>query len=221
MQLSQSDIRQPKFKAAIFDLDGTLVDTYPALLESLNHVLSAFSLPAVDPPMIKKMVGRGLENLMRQAVGEERLKEGIMLFRSSYDQTHLRGSFLFPDVKETLLSLRRLGTNMAVASNKPSDYSRNILKHLDINQFFLECFGPDRGVRPKPDPEMLRTTMQVLQSTSEETLYVGDMILDVETARNAGVPVALISTGGYSLRELRDAHPDYLFPHFQMLLTIF
>ena len=68
-------------KAIIFDLDGTLVDSYPALQESLNHTLAHFDLPPVDSQKIRKMVGRGLENLMRQAVGEAHLQEGSRLFR--------------------------------------------------------------------------------------------------------------------------------------------
>src|SRR5262245_53802808 len=116
-----------KFKTVIFDLDGTLIDSYAAIQESLNYVLEYFGQPKVDLATTKKMVGRGLENLMQQAVGEDRKEQAITLFRKSYDETVMRGTFLLPEVAETIRNLHEHGIKMAVASNKPSIYSRSIL----------------------------------------------------------------------------------------------
>lgn len=210
-----------RFRAVIFDLDGTLVDSYPAILESLNDTRLAFGLQPYDLATVRVMVGRGLENLMRQAVGEEKLKQGIALFRKSYDETHLRGTHLLPGVRQTLEELKARNVRMAVATNKPSDYSRNILKHLEVDSFFAECSGPDRAGRAKPDPAMLNGLMIALQARPMETLYVGDMVLDIETARNAGVKLALIATGGNTYEELEDAEPDFLFHDITGLLSLF
>ena len=211
-----------KHRAVIFDLDGTLVDSYPAILESLNHTRLTLGLPPYDLATVKTMVGRGLENLMRQAVGEDQLKKATAIFRKSYDETHLRGTVILPGVRQTLEELHRTGLNMAVATNKPSDYSRNILKHLDLEQYFKECYGPDRcGGRAKPDPAMLNAVMIALKATPRESLYVGDMVLDAETARNAGVSLVLIATGGNSYTELDEIQPDYLFPDITGLLSLF
>lgn len=208
------------FRSIIFDLDGTLVDSYPAILESLNQVLNRFHKDPIDLETVKKLVGKGIENLITRAIGAEYVREGVKAFRASYDETHRRGTFLLPGVLSTLGGLHRKGIRMSIASNKPSDYSKNILEHLQINHFFLDCYGPDRGVPPKPDPAMLKSLMMVMNSSAEETLYVGDMTLDVQTARNAGVCVALIPTGGGSLEELRSAGPDFLLSNFSDILKL-
>jgi phosphoglycolate phosphatase len=177
-------------------------------------------MPQVDLKTVKKMVGRGLENLIRDAIGEAHLKEGVALFKRSYDETHLRGTFLLPDVKETLQALDKNGIRMAVASNKPSDYSKNILHHFKIDQYFAACYGPDVVQHTKPHPAMLQGLMKFMNVSPEQTLYVGDMLLDQETARNADVKVALIATGGNSDEEMREIDPDFLLKKFSELISL-
>lgn len=208
-----------QFRAFIFDLDGTLVDSYPGIMESLNHTRLQFGLPPYDLPTVKTMVGRGLENLMRQALGDERFREGMVIFRKNYDHAHLSGTLILPGVRQTLAELKSRGVRMAVASNKPSDYSLNILKHLGIDPYFAECSGPDRAGTTKPDPAMLKGLMNALDVSPQETLYVGDMVLDAETARNAGVQLALVATGGNTYVELEAANPDFLFHDITGLLS--
>ena len=209
-----------KFKTIIFDLDGTLIDSYHAIQESLNYVLEHYGLAKVDLPTVKKMVGRGLENLMQQAVGDQRKEQAIALFRKSYDETVMRGTFLLPEVAETIQALHEKGITLAVASNKPSIYSRTILENFELNPFFEACYGPDIVKQPKPHPAMLEELMQELSADKKETLYVGDMVIDIETARNAGIPVALIATGGNSSDELRSMNPDYFLNSFGSLRLI-
>ncbi len=209
-----------KFKTIIFDLDGTLIDSYHAIQESLNYVLEHYGLAKVDLPTVKKMVGRGLENLMQRAVGDQRKEQAIALFRKSYDETVMRGTFLLPEVAETIRALHEKGIKMAVASNKPSIYSRTILENFELNPFFEACYGPDVVKQPKPHPAMLEGLMKELSADKKETLYVGDMVIDVETARNAGIPVALIATGGNSSDELRSMNPDYFINRFSDLIKI-
>jgi 2-phosphoglycolate phosphatase len=208
------------FKTIIFDLDGTLIDSYAAIQESLNYVLEHFGLPKVDLATTKKMVGRGLENLIQQAIGEERKEQAIALFRKSYDETVVRGTFLLPEVDETIRALYEQGIKMAVASNKPSIYTRTILENFGLNPFFDACYGPDIVNQAKPHPAMLEGLMMELNADKKKTLYVGDMLMDVETARNAGVSVALIATGGNSSDELQSTNPNYFLKSFSDLLRL-
>lgn len=209
-----------KFKTVIFDLDGTLIDSYVAIQESLNYVLEHFGRPKVDLATTKKMVGRGLENLMVQAVGDDRKEQAIALFRKSYDETVMRGTFLLPEVEQTIRELYEKGIKMAVASNKPSIYSRTILENFGLNPYFEACYGPDVVKQTKPHPAMLEGLMKELNADRKKTLHVGDMDIDVETARNAGVPVALVATGGNSSDELRSLSPDYFLETFASLRLI-
>lgn len=213
--------RQSRFRAIVFDLDGTLVDSYAGIADALNETLVALGRQPVDLATVKKMVGRGTENLIRQAVGEEQLQEGIRVFRAGYERHHLTGTTLMREVKPTLAELQRRGITMAVASNKISGYTRGILKHLDIERFLAACYGPDSVAgRTKPDPAMIHGIIQALGVDRSQTLYVGDMTLDAESARNAEVALALVAGGGNTLEELRSVKPDYLVPSFSALLDI-
>src|SRR5437016_5416505 len=139
------------FTVLIFDLDGTLVDSYPGIHASLNHALRELSLPEVSLADVKRMVGKGIHNLLLQAVGPDKVEAGIALFRESYDETHLSGTLLLPEVPETLATLQSRGIKMAVASNKPPDYTESILQHLQLMRFFEAFAGPGPQIPIKPD----------------------------------------------------------------------
>jgi 2-phosphoglycolate phosphatase len=208
------------FRAIIFDLDGTLVDAYPGIHQSLNETLRELHLPEVDLQTVKRRVGRGVVNLLQQSVPSEMVERGLDLFRASYDCTHLSGTFLLPDVRETLEELRKRNIALGIASNKPADFTRNILKHLQIHKYFSFCGGPEGEIQPKPHPSMLQSMMHNMQVSPEETLYVGDMTLDSETAKNAGVRLALIPTGGHRKEELEEIQPDYMLERIRDVVGI-
>jgi phosphoglycolate phosphatase-like HAD superfamily hydrolase len=207
-------------RAIIFDLDGTLVDAYPGIHQSLNETLRELQLPEVDLHTVKRRVGRGVVNLMQRSVPEDLFEKGLELFHSSYDRTHLSGTFLLPDVKETLELLDQRGILLAVASNKPTEFTRNIINHFALGALFQAIVGPTPEIPPKPDPPMLQHLLRVLKVSAQETLYVGDMVLDAETARNSEVWLALIPSGGHSREELEGLKPDFLLNRFGELIQI-
>src|SRR5262245_499889 len=132
------------------------------------------------------MVGHGLEKLIAKAVGPERVDEGIKLFRQSYASLCERKTSILPQVKETLDTLDRRGYQMAIATNKPSYFARDILKALEIEHLFVEVLGPNDVERPKPDPEMLEAIMMRMGLNAEETGDVSDMPAGVEVRTRAG-----------------------------------
>jgi len=207
-------------RGIIFDFDGTLIDSYEAITESLNHVRSAFALPGYAVEQVRPMVGHGLEKLIAEAIGPERVDEGVRLFRQSYAQLCERKTSILPQVKQTLDALDGRGYQMAIASNKPSYFARDILKALEMEHLFVEVLGPNDVERPKPDPEMLETIIMRIGLSPEETVYVGDMPLDVEVGRRAGVAVYAVPTGSASRDDLLQARPDRLLHRFGDLLAI-
>ena len=206
-------------RGIIFDFDGTLIDSYEAIAESLNHVRTSFSLPAFPAEEVRPMVGHGLERLIEKAIGPERVEEGVKLFRQSYARLCEGKTSILPQVKETLDTLDRRGYQMAIATNKPSYFARDILKALEIDHLFVEVLGPNDVERPKPDPEMIEIIIMRIGLSPEEIVYVGDMPLDVEVGRRAGVAVYAVPTGSSGRDALLEARPDRLLHRFSDLLT--
>lgn len=189
-------------RLVVFDLDGTLIDSYSAIHESLVGAMSRLGFEPWDLETTKRHVGWGLESLMADAVGQANVNDGVRLFRDIYPGVFLDHTTLIPKVMPALSALRSDNRKMAVATNKPSDFSRDILRHLGILEFFCQVLGPNDVSKPKPDPEMIRTILDRTGTDPDHTLYVGDMPLDIESGENAGIATALVATGTYDIREL-------------------
>ena len=207
-------------RGLIFDFDGTLIDSYEAISESLNLVRAKFSKPAYPPAEVKAMVGHGLEQLLEKAIGAANVEEGVRIFRDSYGAICERKTRILPQVKETLDELDRRGYRMGIATNKPSYFARVILKALEMEHLFSEVLGPNDVDKPKPDPEMLEIIMMRIGLSPDEVAYVGDMLLDIEVARRAGVSVYAIPTGSATREALLEGRPDRLLHRFSDLLTV-
>jgi len=191
-----------RIRAIVFDLDGTLVDSYGPIAASLNHARRAYSLPALDVDEVRRAVGHGLESLIAEWVGPDRVDDGVRLFREHYAASYATGTFTLPNVRSTLERLDRRGYRMAVASNKPARFGRAILETLGLATHVGDVLGPDLVSHAKPHPAMLRRCLELLGAGPDEAVYIGDMVLDVETAARAGVPVVLVSGGSSSDEEL-------------------
>ena len=203
----------------IFDFDGTLIDSYEPITESLNQVREAFGRSHLPLEQVKGMVGHGLEHLIEEAVGREQIQEGVRIFRETYGRICESRTRILPQVRETLDELQRRGYQMAIATNKPSYFARLILRALEIEHLFEEVLGPNDVARPKPDPEMLDLIMARLGLGADEVVYVGDMPLDIQTARQAGVTVFGLPTGSATREALLAGRPDRLLHRFSELLT--
>ena len=210
-----------RYRAVVFDLDGTLLDSYPGIREALNPVLVRFGKQPVTIDQTRFMVGEGLPRLIEKAVGPEAVEEGVRLFRERYRETALTGSTLIHEAEEVMVELGRRGIPMSIASNKPAQFSRQILGSLGIAGRFVFVGGPDMGFVPKPDPAMALAALAAMGSTAEETLFVGDMPIDIETARAVGMPVVVLASGSATREELASAAPDLLLDRLGELLSLF
>jgi len=213
-----------RIRGIVFDLDGTLIDSYAAIAESLNHALSGLSLDPLPAAKIRTMVGRGLETLIDSALGKattpEKIALGVRLFRERYDLVGVAGTTLLPGVAATLDNLAARGYRMAVATNKPSYFARRLLDALGAGGHFASVMGPDCVAHHKPHPEMVFAALAAIGLEADQALYVGDMEIDVETARNAGLPVVLVPTGSRTQTDLVDAGADLLIPAISRLLDL-
>ena len=194
----------------VFDLDGTLLDGYAAIGDALAHAMTHFRLTPPSPATLRGMVGEGLDRLLEKAVGPERAAEGLRIFRERYAGVAIRLSDLLPDVPEVLDELAGGGWQMAVASNKPAVFSRQILEAKGVARHFFEIAGPDASTPPKPHPRMLLRILGEAGVPAAEAFVVGDMEIDAALARGAGCRVALVPGGSRSAQELAAVDADVL-----------
>jgi phosphoglycolate phosphatase len=190
-------------RGLVFDLDGTLVDSYAAITASLNAARARFDLPPLEQEAVRRRVGRGLECLIADLVGPDRVEIGVDLFREHYAGVFAETTHALPSVPTTLRRLGRAGIRMSVASNKPARFSVPILRGLELLSWFDTVQGPDLAGTTKPDPVMIHACLAGMRIAPGEAAYVGDMPLDVRSAARAGLPVVLIQGGSATEAELR------------------
>jgi phosphoglycolate phosphatase len=190
-------------RGLVFDLDGTLIDSYGAIAASLNHARHHFALPPLPEDFVRGKVGRGLEQLVVELVGAEARDEGVRLFRSHYAETYADRTHPLPEALATLRRLRERGYRLSVASNKPARFGRAILDRFGMLGLLDVVEGPDTAGTVKPEPAMVRRCLDAMGLEERSTAYVGDMVLDVETAARAALPVILVPGGSSSKDELK------------------
>ncbi|HXG59368.1 MAG TPA: HAD-IA family hydrolase [Thermoanaerobaculia bacterium] len=210
-----------RYRAVLFDLDGTLVDSYSALADAVNYARRHHGLDDLPPARIREFVGDGLETLLQRAFERKDVPESVQAaFEKRYDEICCEQSRILADVDTTIHELSSLGVAMAVCTNKTTAFSRKILEFLRLAPYFRAIVGPDAAGARKPDPRHLLVTLESTGCAPSDALFVGDMPLDVETARNSGIASAVVPTGSASLERLRAANPDHLLDRFADLLNL-
>jgi len=210
-----------RYRAVLFDLDGTLVDSYAALSEAVNYARRQHGLEPLGETRIKQFVGDGLEKLLQRAFETTDVPRGVaQAFESRYDEICCAESKVLEDVEATLEHLASLDVAMAVCTNKPTFFSRKILEALGLARHFRAIGGPDLAGARKPDPRHLLHALEATGVATTDALFVGDMPIDVQAARNSGIEVAVVPTGSSSTDQLRAAHADHYLARFSDLLEI-
>jgi phosphoglycolate phosphatase len=197
-------------KAVLFDFDGTLVDSYAAITASVNHVRAAHGLPPLDEPEVRRHVGRGPAYLLEHTVPGADLDVDRPRYRAHHPSVLESGTRLLPGAAEAVAALKARGLTLGVCSNKPRAFTRRLLEYLGLAGQVPLVLGPEDVARPKPAPDMLLAALDRLSLRPEQVLYVGDMTVDIETARAAGVSVWVVPTGSDERARLEAARPDRL-----------
>lgn len=182
-------------KLFIFDLDGTLADAYRAIERSLNFTRSRVGLSKVSYKEAKQKVGRGDRIFMETFFPPEKIKEALLIYRKHHKQALKIHSRLRPYAKQMLMRLKRKRKLTAIASNRPKLFTNLILKTLGIRKYFNMVLCADEIKSNKPNPKILNILMKKFGTTKEDVVFIGDMDIDLETAKRAKVDVVFIKGG--------------------------
>ncbi len=206
-----------RFRAAIFDLDGTLLDTLEDLAGAMNGVLRRHGLPEHPPRAYREFVGEGIEALVRRALPRplpppELLAERVREMREEYARGCLERTRPFPGVRELLAACRGAGLALAVLTNKPEEAARRLLEALLPEEGFRIVCGALPGRPRKPDPSGARELLAALRVAPEKAFLLGDSAVDMQTAVAAGLfPVGAL-WGYRGAEELLESGARLLLP---------
>jgi phosphoglycolate phosphatase len=207
----------------VFDLDGTLVDTAPDLIDTLNLILNKHDVPAVAFEDARAMIGAGVKPLLQRALASKGLQFAPDQIDRLYEEylvlyaAHIADrSQPFPGVDAALDALAADGCILAVCTNKLEWLSVRLLDKLGLSPRFAAICGQDTFAMRKPDPEMLRLTIARAGGDAARAVMVGDSMTDVATARAAHIPVVAVDFG-YTDIPPAQLGADRLISHFDAL----
>jgi len=208
-------------KLIIFDVDGTLVDAYRAIERSLCHTMKKLGYGrCASLAVVRRSIGHGDRNFVRRFMDDESVEKGLAIYRRHHRSALMAYSRAMPGARRVLATLRKRGYRLAVASNRPKNFTLILLRHLKLDRSFdmIVCARDARDFKPKP--ALLLRIMRRLGARRDQTLYIGDMAVDVLAGRNAGVRTIAVTGGSSSLSELRSAKPFKVISKISGLLKI-
>lgn len=213
----------PRWKAVVFDLDGTLVDTAPDLVAALNWVLAKHDRPAIGVARVRALIGNGARVMLERgfaatggALDAPGMQAAVAEFLDYYGRHLADTSRPFPGAALTLDALKAQGCLLGVCTNKFEHLSVELLRRLDMGHYFATvCGGDTLGVR-KPHGGHILGTLGRMGAPSDAAVMVGDSANDVIAARAARVPVVAVDFG-YSATPAAELKPDLVIGHLSEL----
>ena len=210
------------FKAIIFDLDGTLIDSAPDLLAGINHVLSGHA-PLIDLEHMRPMMGDGAVKLIErglEATGltfeSDEMEQMVEDFLIHYEENISVLTRPFDGVMETLYAMKEAGLTLAICTNKRQSFMEKVLADLEMDVFFDVLIGGGATGSYKPEAAHLMAVVDALELGPHECVMIGDSYNDVAAARACAMPVVAV-TFGYSKDPVESLDPDAVIEHFSAL----
>ena len=202
-------------KLIIFDLDGTLLDTIADLAGATNHALATYGYPIHETDAYRFFVGNGINKLFERALPEtERNETNIMKIRSVfipyYNKHNADLSLPYAGITHVLETLQAKGCQLAVASNKYQEATTKLITQYFPTLSFVRIFGQREGVPAKPDPAVVFEIMQAAGVSPQDTAYIGDSGVDMQTGINAKVETIGAAWGFRPRTELEAYHPAFI-----------
>ncbi|WP_457560331.1 phosphoglycolate phosphatase [Caminibacter sp.] len=212
-------------KAVFFDLDGTIIDSSGDLANSINYMLKQLGKKGCPIELIKTWIGNGASVLVKRAlsggmeikaIDENLFKKAKEIFLNHYKNNLTTSTILYPKVKETLLKIPH---KKAIITNKPEEFVRPILKHLDIEMFDL-ILGGESLPEKKPSPLPLLYACKNFGISPDEALMIGDSANDILAAKKAGIKIIALNYGYNQGENISKHNPDFIFNKFSDILKV-
>jgi len=203
-----------------FDLDGTLTDSIPPAVDAIQKMISELGFPQKTRQEIGQHVGFGEVPLVSGSIGsqDQKVIEQAMESYFRHYTGELKNIPLLPHVKEMLEHFKQV--TKVIISNKRDLFIREILRHQQIDQYFSEVLGGDTSPCLKPDPCMILPLLEKYRTPQNQAIFIGDMTVDIETGRNAGIHTCAVTHGFDSRSKLLAAKPDFVIDNFSELETL-
>jgi phosphoglycolate phosphatase len=211
--------------AVIFDLDGTLVDTPRAIVETFAAAFTAMGGEVPESSAVRATIGLPLEQAFGKLIGvpadDARVAHGVQQYQTQFKELILprAAEMIFPGVVEGLATLRSEGFSLAVATSKFYASADALLRAARLRDDFSVVVGADQVTQPKPHPEMGLLIMQKLGVSPERAVVVGDTTHDLLMAKAAGMSSVAVTYGVHSVQELQSSRPTWIADTFADVLT--
>jgi len=206
----------------IFDLDGTIFDSKGGILKAFISPLKKLRV-IYNTNSIIRLIGHNLGDMYREVLPDNlqnRIDWCIEVYRQYYEKLFFEDSYLYDNVENTLVKLKRKNINMAIATTKPTYITKNILEHYGIYHYFDVIIGTEDLFPYKPDPAIIYEIKRKIGYNENETIIVGDTYLDILAGKSAGIKTCAAMYGYGSKEKLYEIAPDYKISKFKDIINI-
>ena len=195
-----------RIKAVAFDMDGTLIDSLESIAEAFNHMFDKLNYPKLTVEEVVRLTSISLKDFVHSFLKPDEAELGVKIFREYYDTVFCEKTKMMPGAMEALNALN--GTILqGIVTNKRGHYARRLAEHFGIADRMARIIGAEDGFKAKPAPDMFNEFVRSTGATSQDTIYVGDSPIDMQSAHNAGLDAFGISNSIFSGEELALHHP--------------
>ena len=199
----------------LFDLDGTLTDSFPGISQSINQTLTTLGREPVPVEHLRRFVGARLASIFGTLLNSEDealIDRAVAIYRPLFDEVGILESRVFPGISEALTTFRDGGHSLQVVTVRSLESAKLVVRHFGIDHFFSAVHGPVRTQRTGDKAELVRAALDRAGAAAHDAIMIGDRAEDIRAARALGIGAVAVGWGYGAPEELLDARPDYVAP---------
>lgn len=206
-------------KAILFDFDGTLVNSAPGIVKTMEQVFTEMNVEVPTVEAMRATIGLPLRLALKELghLDDKRADDATELYRALFPVYEVGYVTVFPDVTETLMSLKEKGIRMAVVTSRDTVSLKLIADRRELTPFFETYVTGADGFLPKPAPDMVLELLKRMKLKKDEVLVVGDTTFDIDMGNSAGCKTVAVTYGNHSRERLMDSNPTFVIDRFSKL----